>query len=153
MPKIDITEFDSPNQSARTLPISRIVIHNTDNNSLEGSVDWLCRSEAQASAHLIIGRDGKTACIVDFGKASWNAGSREINHSSIGIEVVADKQHQGMTEAQEKVLVQWIRWMQYKYGIKTKNIITHRTVAETDCPCWIFPTEQNFYSWKLEKLA
>lgn len=152
MPTIEISEFDSPNKSERTLPISRIVVHNTDNNSLEGSVDWLCRSEAQASAHLIIGRDGRTACIVDFDKASWNAGSREINHSSIGIEVVADENHKGMTVPQEKVLVQWIRWMQWKYGIKTENIITHRTVAETDCPCWLFPTEQDFSEWKKKRL-
>lgn len=152
MPKIDITEFDSPNCSARTMPISRIVVHNTDNNSLEGAVDWLCRPEAQASAHLIIGRDGRTACIVDFDKASWNAGSREINHSSIGIEIVADENHKGMTEPQEKALIQWIRWMQWKYGIKTENIITHRTVVETSCPCWVYPEESDFVAWKKKNL-
>lgn len=152
IPKIDITEFDSPNQSARTLPIRKIVIHNTDNNSLEGSIDWLCRPEAQASAHLVIGRDGKTACIVDFDKASWHAGNRQINHESIGIELVADENHRGMTPKQESVLINWLKWMQWKYGIKTENIITHRTVVDTSCPCWVYPEESDFVAWKKKNL-
>jgi N-acetyl-anhydromuramyl-L-alanine amidase AmpD len=71
-----------------------------------------------------------------------------VNHSSIGIECVADKNNRGLTPEQEKVVVEWVKWFQKKYGINTEDIITHRTVVKTDCPCWIFPTEQDFDAWK-----
>jgi N-acetyl-anhydromuramyl-L-alanine amidase AmpD len=148
MPKIDITEHDSPNQSERTQPISKLLIHNTDGPTLDGAVSWLCNTESQASAHLIIGRDGKVACIVDFDKAAWHAGNRYVNHASIGIECVADKNNLGLTPVQERVLVEWVKWFQWKYGIKTEDIITHRTIVATSCPVHIWSTEAKFLAWR-----
>jgi N-acetyl-anhydromuramyl-L-alanine amidase AmpD len=148
MPKIDITEHDSPNQSERTQPISKLLIHNTDGPTLDGAVSWLCNTESQASAHLVIGRDGKVACIVDFDKAAWHAGTRYVNHASIGIECVADKNNLGLTLVQEQVLVAWVRWFQWKYGIKTEDIVTHRTIVATSCPVHIWSTEAKFLAWR-----
>ena len=152
MPKIDITEYDSPNQSDRGATISGLVVHNTD-SSFDSALSWLCNPAAQASAHLIIGRDGKVACIVDLSKKAWHAGNGRVNATTIGIEVEADEKHQGMSPVQEAVLTQWIRWSMKKYNFSADKVITHRTVVETDCPCWIFPTEEDFAAWKKEKLA
>jgi hypothetical protein len=69
------------------------------------------------------------------------------------LRVEADEKHQGMSPVQEAVLTQWIRWSMKKYNFSADKVITHRTVVETDCPCWIFPTEEDFAAWKKEKLA
>jgi N-acetyl-anhydromuramyl-L-alanine amidase AmpD len=151
MPKIDITDYDSPNQSERGATISGLVVHNTD-SSFDSAVSWLCNPAAQASAHLVIGRNGKVACLVDLSKKAWHAGNGRVNATTIGIEVEADENHKGMTAIQEHILIQWIRWSMQKYNFGADKVITHRAVVETSCPCWIFATEQDFAAWKKKNL-
>jgi hypothetical protein len=149
MPKIDITQYDSPNVSERSAPITGIVIHNTD-CSFQAAINTFMSSASQVSAHLIIGRDGKVACLVPFSKKAWHA--KQMNSSTIGIEMEADSAHRGLTSEQGIVLVRWVKWMMSKYGISRDKVITHRTVVETDCPKWIFPTEADFIKWKANNL-
>jgi N-acetyl-anhydromuramyl-L-alanine amidase AmpD len=75
-----------------------------------------------------------------------------MNSSTIGIEMEADSAHRGLTTEQGIVLVRWVKWMMSKYGISRDKVITHRTVVETDCPKWIFPTEADFIRWKANNL-
>jgi N-acetylmuramoyl-L-alanine amidase len=69
-----------------------IVIHYTAGRDAESSAKFLC-SEVKASAHIVIGRDGKIIQLVPFNTISWHAGvsaygSREgLNKYSIGIEL------------------------------------------------------------------
>lgn len=151
MPKIDITSKDSPNFSDRGATISGLVVHNTD-STFDSAVSWLCNPAAEASAHLVIGRDGKVACLVGFDKKAWHAGNARVNATTIGIEVEAWDKAKGMTEIQEKVLIDWIKWFMQKYGFSSDRVITHRTIVSTDCPCWIFPTERDFSVWKEKNL-
>jgi N-acetyl-anhydromuramyl-L-alanine amidase AmpD len=154
MPAIDITEYDSPNCSTRAATITHIILHNTA-GAFKPSIDWLCKSEAQASAHLVISRRGETACIVDFSKAAWHAGSREWNHRSLGIEIEDFDSTPGMPAAQEAKVLEWCRWMMQRYNIKPENIRTHRSVlpGETDCPVLVWKTEADFAAWKAKNLA
>ena len=70
-----------------------IIIHFTAGRSAESSVAWFKDKTAKASAHLVIGRDGKIFQLIDFNKKAWHAGSSKwadlkgFNNFSIGIEL------------------------------------------------------------------
>ena len=70
-----------------------IVIHFTAGRSAESSAKYLCRSNAKASAHLVIGRDGKIYQLAPFNIITWHAGRSTwkkrtgLNKFSIGIEL------------------------------------------------------------------
>ena len=92
-------KYQSPNFSDRrgNKPICT-VIHYTATNNLSGTCKWLCRPEAKASAHFVIGREGRTYQLVDLEKSAWHAGQSEavidgkhykwLNAHSIGIELI-----------------------------------------------------------------
>ena len=69
-----------------------VVIHYTAGRDADSSAKFLC-SEVKASAHLVIGRDGKIIQLVPFNTISWHAGvsaygvRQGLNRYSIGIEL------------------------------------------------------------------
>ena len=71
-----------------------IVMHYTGGSSLEGAVTHLLKPTVKASAHLVLGRDGKVVQLVPFSKKAWHAGKSRyknrvgFNQYSIGIEMV-----------------------------------------------------------------
>ncbi len=70
-----------------------IIIHFTAGREAESSVSWFKNPIAKASAHLVIGRDGKIFQLIDFNKKAWHAGESQwanwkgFNDFSIGIEL------------------------------------------------------------------
>ena len=72
---------------------SFIIIHFTAGRSAESSIAWFKNPSAQASAHLVIARDGTITQLIDFNKIAWHAGKsswanqRNFNNFSIGIEI------------------------------------------------------------------
>lgn len=70
-----------------------IVIHYTAGSSLSTSVSWLSNPQAQASAHLVIGKSGEIVQLVPFNTKAWHAGQSSwkgrsgLNHYSLGIEL------------------------------------------------------------------
>lgn len=70
-----------------------LVIHYTGGSSAESSVRHLCKKTAKASAHLVIGRDGKLFQLAPFNIVTWHAGRSSwkgrdgLNKYSIGIEL------------------------------------------------------------------
>lgn len=82
----------SPNVGGK-LEAKYLVIHFTAGSSAQESIDWLCNSRAKASAHVVIGRDGKITQLVPFNKVAWHAGASRwegidgLNGHSIGIEL------------------------------------------------------------------
>ncbi|WP_203291722.1 N-acetylmuramoyl-L-alanine amidase [Maricaulis parjimensis] len=84
----------TPNISrGRTITPQYLVIHYTAGSSFDSSVDWLTNPDAQASAHLVIGRDGEIMQLADFNARTWHAGKSSwrglsgLNSHSIGIEL------------------------------------------------------------------
>ncbi len=71
-----------------------LVIHYTANGSAGGAVNWFTRSDANTSAHLVIGHDGAITQLLNFDTVGWHAGKSEwknvkgLNSHSVGIEVV-----------------------------------------------------------------
>src|SRR5205085_2232688 len=58
-----------------------------------GAVDWLCNPDADASAHLVIGRDGSLTQLAGFDHITWHAGESQwdglvdMNRHAFGIEL------------------------------------------------------------------
>lgn len=83
----------TPNKSGKYIP-QYLVMHYTAATQAKGSVDWFLNREAQASAHLIIGRDGSIIQFAPFDIITWHAGISnwnglvKMNKYSIGIELV-----------------------------------------------------------------
>lgn len=86
---------ETPNRSgefASNLP-DTIVIHYTGGSSAESSASYLCKPEAKASAHVVIGRDGTIIQLAPFNIVTWHAGRSSwkgrsgLNKYAIGIEL------------------------------------------------------------------
>ncbi|NBC83076.1 MAG: N-acetylmuramoyl-L-alanine amidase [Bacteroidetes bacterium] len=91
----DISFEASPNISGELgsgLP-DTIVIHYTAGASLNSSVSWLKNPAANASAHLVVGKNGKIVQLAPFNIKAWHAGRSTwkgrsgLNSYSIGIEI------------------------------------------------------------------
>jgi N-acetylmuramoyl-L-alanine amidase len=87
-----IINDNTPNKGGVITP-KFIIIHFTAGRGAESSVSWFKDPKAKASAHLVIGRDGKIYQLVDFNKKAWHAGTSQwadqtgFNNLSIGIEL------------------------------------------------------------------
>ncbi len=79
--------------SQREIDPKHIIIHYTAGRSFESSVNWLTNPKSKASAHIIVGREGEIAQLVDFNRRAWHAGRSiwdgkpDLNSRSIGIEL------------------------------------------------------------------
>lgn len=88
----DVTMLDTPNKGGQIVP-EYLVIHYTAGSSGESSVTHFQDSSAQASAHLVIGRDGRVWQLAPFNVKTWHAGISSwagrdgVNNFSIGIEL------------------------------------------------------------------
>jgi N-acetylmuramoyl-L-alanine amidase len=70
-----------------------LVMHYTAGASAESSVSWLCNPAAKASAHIVLGRDGRIWQLAPFNRVTLHAGISHwagltgLNGYSIGIEM------------------------------------------------------------------
>ncbi len=72
-----------------------VVMHYTAGRNLESSVESLCckKPQGNASAHLVLGRDGAIVQLAPFNTVTWHAGVSQwagldgLNHHAIGIEM------------------------------------------------------------------
>lgn len=118
----DNLAFDkSPNQSASMSPIY-LIMHYTAGTTLDGAVEWFKKEEAKASAHIVIGRDGKIVQMVPFDKRAWHAGESAwgnlvgMNKYSIGIELV------NAGKLRRRADGNWVNW--------ANNVIPESEVTE-----------------------
>lgn len=87
-----ISYQDTPNKGGELVP-RYLVFHYTAGRSAQSSVDYLCKSETNASAHAVIGRDGAITQLAPFNIKTWHAGISQwnglfgMNSYAIGIEM------------------------------------------------------------------
>lgn len=83
---------DTPNKGSGITP-EYLIIHYTAGSSPDGAVSHFQDATAKASAHLVIGRDGRVWQLVPFNTMAWHAGASSwagrdgLNGFSIGIEL------------------------------------------------------------------
>lgn len=87
-----VTQKDTPNKSGEITP-KYLVLHYTAGRSAQSSVNWLTHPASKASAHLVVGREGKITQLAPFNIKTWHAGKSNwdgikfLNKCSIGIEI------------------------------------------------------------------
>ncbi len=89
-----VTYRDTPNRGGALAP-RYLVFHYTAGRSVESSVESLCtkKPSGNASAHIVLGRDGAIVQLAPFNVVTWHAGQSEwnglvgLNSASIGIEM------------------------------------------------------------------
>lgn len=87
-----VTYRETPNHGGPITP-RYLVFHYTAGRSAKDSCDWLCDAAAQASAHLVVGRDGTVTQLAPFNIKTWHAGTSHwegltgLNKYAIGIEM------------------------------------------------------------------
>ena len=85
--------FLTPNCSGVYQP-QYLVMHYTAATTADSAISWFKSPVAQASAHLVIGRDGAVTQCAPFNVITWHAGKSQwkgligLNKHSIGIELV-----------------------------------------------------------------
>ena len=91
--KLDGVEFvDTPNKDGEITP-EIIIIHSTESRLITSTVRWFQSPTSKASAHLVMGRDGKLVQMVAFNQRAWHAGQSawkgkpKCNSFAIGIEL------------------------------------------------------------------
>ena len=99
MSGLDIRERPSPNHDSRgeppnLRPIDMLVLHYTGMESAAAALDRLCDPVARVSAHYLVEEDGTVWRLVPEARRAFHAGvsywqgDRDLNHVSIGIEIV-----------------------------------------------------------------
>ncbi len=115
----------SPNQSGGVSPLY-LILHFTAGATLDGAVSWFLNPEAQASAHLVIGRDGAVVQMVPFNRRAWHAGKSAwgnlegLNQYSIGMELV------NAGKLRKRADGQWVTWSNHVIPADEVSTATHR---------------------------
>ena len=127
----------------------KIFLHHTA-GSLNGTIQNFRDPLSKVSAHYTVARDGRIFQHVPDNKRAQHA--KAGNANSIGIEHVAWLPNQGLTPAQEASTVSLIKYLVSTYNISKSNIRGHRTVVDTLCPSYIWPSENNLRNWVNNKI-
>lgn len=129
----------SPNYNRRPegMAIDCVVLHATESSSCEQDVAWLCNPKSQASAHVVVDRDGTVFDLVPCERRAWHAGEsafmgrRDVNDFSIGVEFAnrCDGK-EPFTELQYQVGATLVAGYMRRYnGITLERITRHQDVA------------------------
>lgn len=94
-PGNDVSILPCPKNTQKFIPgqPDTIIIHYTAGRDAESSAKFLARDDVQASAHIVIDREGKIIQLVGFDTIAWHAGKSAyqgrvgFNQYSIGIEI------------------------------------------------------------------
>ncbi|MFZ1103040.1 MAG: peptidoglycan recognition family protein [Hyphomicrobiaceae bacterium] len=131
-PRVDRGESTGHKSSRGGRAIDHIVIHYTTSRNIEGSISHFKTGTPRASAHYIVGQDGKLVQMVADRDCAWHAGTSNMNLCSIGIEHVA-RVGDRITEAQARTSIALIRWLMHAYAIPAAHVIPHVCVKSTSC--------------------
>jgi N-acetylmuramoyl-L-alanine amidase len=104
-----------------------LVLHYTAGRSLDSSVESLCtkKPSGNASAHVVLGRDGRIVQLAPFDVVTWHAGISAwngltgLNTASIGIEM-------DNAGALDKVGDRYVAWFGEAYPDSEVRVAAHR---------------------------
>jgi N-acetylmuramoyl-L-alanine amidase len=88
----NVSFVETPNKGGDLAP-HYLVFHYTAGKSAKSSINWLTNPESNASAHLVLARDGTVTQLAPFNIKTWHAGISQwgrlsgLNSYSIGIEM------------------------------------------------------------------
>lgn len=135
----------SPWHSARTKPITAVVIHYTGSMNIEGTISWFKMTDppSKVSAHYVIGRDGRVVQMVPDDRVAWHAGRSamrphlavsdprqepNVNSFSLGIELVGTHDS-GFEPLQLASLYTLLEQIVRRYKIPPERVVGHADIA------------------------
>lgn len=135
-----IIEQFSPNSDARDpeRQVEILVLHYTGMKSGDAALQWMCNPKSGVSAHYMVEEDGTVYYIVPEAKRAWHAGVSywrgrgNLNHSSIGIEIVNPGHEWGyrpFPEPQMQSVITLCKDITERHSIKPGNVVAHSDIA------------------------
>jgi N-acetylmuramoyl-L-alanine amidase len=129
----------SPNFNGRKgKAISHIILHYTGMQSGEAALARLCDPQAEVSAHYVVFQEGQITQCVDENMRAWHAGlscwqgERDMNSTSIGVEIVNKGHEWGYEEfppAQIEALISLCQDIKTRHALPKHNILGHSDIA------------------------
>lgn len=127
-----------------------LVVHATETPGIESPLKWLCSTESKASAHWLIGRDGRLVRLVAPEHVAWHAGVSKwkglerfshstgkpsVNHCSMGYELVnlCDGK-MPYPPAQLAALAYLLAQDCKKYGLGIDDVVGHEDISPVMLP-------------------
>jgi len=154
-PALPVEQHPSPNHGLRApgKPIDILLLHYTGMASPEQALGWLCDPASKVSSHYLVFEDGRIAQLVDEARRAWHAGrsswagEKDINSSSIGIEIVNPGHQFGyraFPEAQIDALIALCRAILSRHSIPPERVLAHSDVApeRKEDPGELFPWQR-----------
>ncbi len=123
-----------------------VILHHTSDDGVAQALRSLTNPLREASAHYLIGRDGRILQLVDERARAWHAGASkwgadtDLNSASLGIEL-DNNGNEPFPEAQIAALLRLLSDIEARYHIPAANFLGHADVAprrKTD-PSRYFP--------------
>lgn len=119
--------------------IKNVVLHHTaftdEATSEKGVYNHFMNPKSNASAHVVIERNGKRTVYASpeqvafhAGVSSWN-GRKNVNDFAIGVEFQGDTNKMPLTDAQIESFVEYYAPIAERYNLSIKDIITHAMIA------------------------
>ncbi|MGD9639307.1 MAG: N-acetylmuramoyl-L-alanine amidase [Alphaproteobacteria bacterium] len=142
MDKLPIIKAPSPNYNERrnNAEIDMLVIHYTGMPTSQDALLRMQQKESEVSAHYMIDENGEVYQLVEEKYRAWHAGvsfwrgNKDVNSSSIGIELV-NKGHEfgyhNFASLQMKSLITLSKEILNRYNIPQYNIVGHSDVSPT----------------------
>lgn len=129
---LPVEQRPSPNFNERRPNF--VIIHHTSNDSAEPALRTLTSPAAEVSSHYLIRRDGGVVYLVDEMARAWHAGdsywggNRDLNSSSIGIEL-DNNGDEHFAEPMMQSLLVLLADLKARYRIPAANFLGHGDVA------------------------
>jgi len=143
----------SPNFDARVRPPDMILLHYTGMPTGEAALARLRDPAARVSAHYVVEEDGRVFALVPEARRAWHAGKsfwkgeRDINGSSIGIEIVNPGHEFGyrpFPDVQVCAVIELVADIRERWAVADARILGHSDVApgRKEDPGELFPWKQ-----------
>ena len=144
IPGVPTVMRPSPNYDERRP--TQVILHHTSNDTAEHALNTLTTASRGVSSHYLIGRDGRVYYLVDERQRAWHAGEsywagqRDLNSTSIGIEL-DNNGREPFAEPQIVALLALLADLRARYKLPATGFLAHGDVApgrKTD-PSALFP--------------
>lgn len=157
-PRANVSYEERPSPNFNERRPNYVIIHYTSHDDAERSLSTLTDPVREVSAHYLVARDGTIYYLVDELARAWHAGdsywggTRDLNSSSIGIEL-DNNGEEAFTEPQIESLLTLLADLKARYKIPAANFLGHGDVtpARRKDPGRRFPwkrlAEQGFGLW------
>ena len=140
----------TPNFDHRRSPPDMIILHYTGMETGEAALERLCDPKARVSAHYVVEEDGRIFRLAPEERRCWHAGishwrgEEELNHVSVGIEIVNPGHEWGyraFPEAQVQAVIALVADIRTRWTVPNDRIIGHSDVApdRKEDPGELFP--------------